>query len=93
LKFHVSNRRKNLKKKAVIYKGGSCSQCGYHRCLEALTFHHIDRVKEFGIAAKGYTRSWEKVKVELDQCILVCAVCHIEIEAGVRKIAASTWKG
>ena len=31
---------------------------------------------------KGYTRSWEKVKAELDKCILVCANCRREVEAG-----------
>ena len=34
-------------------------------------------------AAKGYTRSFEKVKEELDKCILVCSNCHKEIHAGL----------
>ncbi len=76
----VQKRRRKVKEKAVAYKGGKCVKCGYNKCLRALGFHHVDKNKEFGIGAKGYTRSWEKVKEELDKCILVCSNCHMEIE-------------
>jgi len=80
LKKAVADRRRKLKQKAVIYAGGKCSRCGYDRCFSALTFHHIDpSIKKFGISTKGLTRSWEKVKSEIDKCILVCANCHAEI--------------
>src|SRR5687767_15160704 len=88
LKFYVTRRRKSLKCQAVAYKGGCCSVCGYDRCHAALTFHHLDRQKEFGIAAKGYTRSWARVKAELDRCLLVCANCHIEIHAQLHSCSA-----
>ena len=79
-KFHVNKRRKKLKVMAVEYKGGKCSKCGYSRCIDAMEFHHSDpNKKDFGIAAMGYTRSWDSVKAELDKCILVCANCHREI--------------
>jgi len=72
---------------AVEYKGGKCEVCGYDRCVEALEFHHRDlSEKEFGISAKGYSRSWKAVMKELDKCILVCANCHRELHA---KLAAS----
>jgi predicted HNH restriction endonuclease len=86
-KFYVALRRKELKRRAVAYKGGKCVICGYDKALEALSFHHGDR-KEFGISAKGYTRSWDKVNAELEECILVCANCHAEIHAGLHDIAA-----
>ena len=80
----VQRRRKELKLKAVEYKGGKCNICGYNKCIDALEFHHLNETeKSFGIGAKGYTRSWEKVKEELDKCILVCANCHREIHAGM----------
>lgn len=71
---------------AVEYKGGKCSVCGYDRCADALEFHHLDpSQKDFGISSKGYTRSWDKVKEELDKCILVCSNCHREIHSGLIK--------
>jgi len=72
---------------AVEYKGGKCEICGYDRCIEALEFHHKNTSsKDFGISAKGYTRSWKKVMEELDKCVIVCANCHRELHA---KLAAS----
>ncbi len=83
----VAKRRKVIKKKSVLYKGGKCELCGYSRCIEALDFHHRDPdTKKFGISNKGYTRSWQNVQDELDKCVLVCANCHREIEAGVSQI-------
>ena len=80
----VSKKRKALRKKAVEYKGGKCEICGYCKCAEALEFHHKDSSKkDFGISGKGYTRSWEKVKEELDKCVLLCANCHREVHAKV----------
>jgi len=76
----VQRRRDKLKIMAIEYMGGKCCKCGYDKCVAALEFHHMDESqKEFGIAYKGYTRSWEKVRVELDKCMLVCSNCHREI--------------
>jgi hypothetical protein len=69
---------------AIAYKGSKCQCCGYNKHVGALEFHHIDpSKKDFGISAKGYTRSWENVRKELDKCVLVCANCHREIHAGI----------
>lgn len=76
----VDKRRKLLKLKAIEYKGGKCVKCSYNKSVWALEFHHTDPTKkDFGIGYKGYTRSWENVKLELDKCILVCCNCHAEI--------------
>lgn len=82
----VQKRREKLKVMAVAYKGGKCQCCGYNKCTEALEFHHIDpEQKDFGIAAKGYTRAWGKNKQELAKCILVCSNCHREIHNNITK--------
>ncbi len=83
----VSKRRKKIREMAIEYKGDKCIFCGYKKFSGALDFHHIEKSdKNFGISAKGYTRSWNRVKQELDKCVLVCANCHREIHAGLIKI-------
>jgi 5-methylcytosine-specific restriction endonuclease McrA len=87
----VQRRREKVRLMAVEYKGGRCQVCGYDRCIEALKFHHLAPTqKDFGISHKGYTRSWEKVKEEVDKCILLCANCHREFHAGMLQLPQVT---
>ena len=80
----VTKRRKKLKVMSVERKGGKCQICGYKRCIKALEFHHIDpSTKEFGLSTRGLTRSWAKIKKEVDKCVLVCANCHREVDYGL----------
>ena len=86
----VRKRRKKVRRMAVAYKGGECSRCGYSRCIEALEFHHVDSSqKDFGISQDGYTRSWERVRQELEKCVLVCANCHRELHASTQLLRES----
>lgn len=81
-KYYVDRRRKAIKLKAITYKGSKCSKCGYDKCIWALEFHHRNPdEKEFSISYSGHSRSWERVKNEIDKCDLVCANCHREIES------------
>lgn len=82
----VVKRRRRVKTLAIERKGGRCQICGYNKYQGALDLHHVNGSKEFGIAEKGYTRSWEKIKAEVDKCILVCANCHCEIEGGITQL-------
>lgn len=76
---NVSKRRRKLKQTLVEYKGGKCEKCGYDKCVAALDFHHLDiNEKQFNISKKGLTLSVEKMKKEVDKCILLCANCHRE---------------
>ena len=76
----VQRKRHKLKHDLIVYKGGKCEICGYNRCEAALEFHHKDpSQKDFGIAYKGYTRSLEECKKEVDKCMLLCATCHREV--------------
>ncbi|PLX21278.1 hypothetical protein C0584_03065 [Candidatus Parcubacteria bacterium] len=87
LKAAVAKRRKAIRQKAVELKGGKCEICGYNRCIQALEFHHLDsKSKDFGISAKGYTRSWKKVKEEIEKCIMLCADCHREVHEGITQL-------
>ena len=76
----VQRKRHKIKHDLIEYKGGKCEICGYDKCEAALEFHHINpEEKDFGIAYKGYTKSLEKCKKEVDKCMLLCANCHREI--------------
>lgn len=82
LKAHRSKSvvdwRIRSKQKLVEYKGGSCEKCGYSKCIQALEFHHLDpNEKDFTISGKSW--AFEKLKKEVDKCILVCNRCHTEI--------------
>ncbi len=83
----VAKRRKKVKQLAVDYKGGKCQLCGYSKCVGALELHHINPAeKSFGSGDKGYTRSWDTVRNEIDKCILLCANCHREVESGITQL-------
>jgi Homeodomain-like domain len=86
----VAARRRRVKRILVAEAGGRCSRCGYHRCVAALQFHHIDPgSKSFGIALGGATRSLERARDEVRKCVLLCANCHAEIEAGLGSLEAA----
>ena len=83
----VSERRKKLREMAREYRGGKCMVCGYKRYSGALDFHHVDHTKkDFGLSVRGLTRSWGKIKKEIEKCALVCANCHREIHAGITQL-------
>jgi len=74
--------RDNNRKMYIEYAGGKCVKCGYNKCLAALEFHHLDPIqKDFTIASITHHTSQktiDKVKHEINKCILVCANCHRE---------------
>ena len=63
---------------AIEYKGGKCVGCGYNKSIWALDFHHLDPSKKDFSMGGGY-KPFERIKEELDKCILVCKNCHAEI--------------
>ena len=70
--------RKRLKRRLVDYKGGKCERCGYDKCFAALDFHHlVPGEKDFSLS-RGSSLSFDKLKLEVDKCILLCANCHRE---------------
>jgi hypothetical protein len=73
-------RSRLLKSQMVEYKGGCCVKCGYNKYLGALEFHHLDPSKKDFNPSKLKKYSFDdRVKIELDKCILVCSNCHREI--------------
>jgi transposase len=79
----VAERRRTIKRILVSEAGGCCSRCGYDRCIAALQFHHLDpSTKSFTVSSNGVTRSIDRARAEARKCILLCANCHAEVEAG-----------
>jgi transposase/DNA-directed RNA polymerase subunit RPC12/RpoP len=80
----VVARRRRLKELLVAEAGGRCVLCGYDRSAAALQFHHMDPgEKAFSIAQRGVTRSLAAALEEAAKCVLLCATCHAEVEAGI----------
>ena len=87
----VSRRRKKLREMARDYKGGKCTTCGYNKSQRALSFHHVNpKEKDFDLSSRGLTRSWERIKKEIDKCVLLCANCHMVLHDGVTQLPKET---
>lgn len=80
----VSRRRRKVKRVLVEEAGGRCAICNYDRSLAALEFHHVDPAeKRFALSHRGVARSLECARQEASKCVLLCANCHAEVEAGI----------
>jgi hypothetical protein len=86
----VSARRRKVKQVLVDEAGGACQLCGYARYAGALQFHHVDPGdKTFALSSRGLARSIAKARAEVIKCVLLCANCHAEVEAGIATIPAA----
>jgi transposase len=80
----VSRRRRRVKETLVAEFGGHCAICGYNRYAGALQFHHLDPArKRIEFARAGLTHGLETLREEARKCVLLCANCHAEVEAGL----------
>lgn len=69
-------RWRQKKLKAIKYKGGECTRCGYSEHPAALQFHHSNPDNKEYMWTKLRLKSWQKITKELDKCELLCANCH-----------------
>ena len=70
-------RRRNIKIQALEYKGWSCNRCGLvdKEYPQIYDFHHLDPTqKDFSISKNVLV--FDKIKNELDKCIVLCSNCH-----------------
>lgn len=79
----MTRRHQRVKRILVAEGGGACAVCGYDRTVINLHFHHVDpATKSFAMTmARG--KSLAAFREEAAKCVLVCANCHGEIEAGL----------
>lgn len=72
--------------KAINYKGGKCVdcnlQCDNDNPYYLFDFHHLDPSIKDCDWSKLRLRSWNKMKIELDKCVCLCALCHRRREYG-----------
>lgn len=62
---------------------GECQRCGYNAYLGALHWHHPD--EDGGGKRRPDIRhiGWERARVFVSQCVLLCANCHAERHGGL----------
>jgi hypothetical protein len=90
----VARWRRNAKRRLLQEAGGCCAICGYDTTPAALHFHHLDPAKKsFGLAMRGQTRSFEKLREEARKCVLLCGNCHVEVELGIASVPTGTSAG
>lgn len=78
--LQTKERQRLFKIKCIEYKGGKCEICAYNKCIAAFDFHHTNPTqKEFNISKVRFTKFDERIKIELDKCLLVCSNCHREL--------------
>jgi transposase-like protein len=83
--------RRRAKLRLVERAGGCCVLCGYAGHPSALQFHHLEpSEKRFSLSREGTTRSFAEAAEEADKCVLLCANCHAEVEAGAKELPAAT---
>lgn len=61
----------------ISYLGGRCSDCKQTFPACVYDVHHSNpKDKKWHMAGNNVFLPWEKLKPELDKCILLCANCH-----------------
>lgn len=77
-----NDRQRNAKLRFIEYKGGACQVCGIIDHPAIYDFHHVDPdKKEFMIGTRQAELLNDKMKKELDKCLLLCSNCHRKIHA------------
>ena len=76
--IYQTERRKGIKLSAIEYKGGKCEDCAILATKDnqaIFDFHHLDPTQK-EISFGKTSLSLEKLKPELERCVLLCANCH-----------------
>ncbi len=79
----VLRRKQKVKRILVEEAGGRCRVCGYDAYVGNLVFHHVDPSQKSFQLSSSVGRSLAAFREEAKKCVLVCANCHGEIEAGL----------
>lgn len=71
------DRKRASKLKAMEYMGNKCADCGeqYQPCV--YQFHHLDMETKDKNPSALFGLKWERLKSELNKCVMLCANCHM----------------
>lgn len=72
----VTANRTVHKLMAIKMLGGRCVRCGWSGHPGGFSFHHNSKDKESGLSQMFGSKSWDRIKSELEKCSLVCIRCH-----------------
>lgn len=75
-KHYVARRRSKSQSVAHIYKGGKCLVCEYQGPSLVYDFHHLDSNEKDHSVSSMWTKSWDRLREELDKCVMLCPICH-----------------
>lgn len=80
IRKNAKNYKHKVQQYIDDYKSCGCAICG-EKDIACLDLHHL-RDKEFTISRSINRCSFEKIKKELDKCVVLCANCHRKLHAG-----------
>lgn len=80
---NVTRRKQKIKRILVEEAGGCCAICGYDTTVINLHFHHVDPASKSFSLHMGTTKAIARYREEARKCVLLCAICHGEVEAGL----------
>ena len=89
LEKNIKSRRTNNKHLIDVYKeelGCTCALCGIQDHPIAFDFHHINHEEKENTVSKMTGYRWEKIKAEIDKCVMLCAVCHRKLHKGLLEL-------
>jgi hypothetical protein len=79
----VTRRKRRVRATLLAAAGGRCAICGYGRCSQSLHFHHVDPGHKRLELGSHRGAALATFLLEIDKCVLLCANCHGEVEAGL----------
>jgi hypothetical protein len=79
----VTRRHRKVRGILLAEAGGRCAICGYNRCEWNLHFHHVDPATKSFSMTMGSGKALATYRAEATKCVLLCANCHGEVEAGL----------
>ena len=98
-KYHKAwrdKRRNEYRAEAFDYLGNCCNTCGYNENHDGLEIDHINPRRSDNTGFKfssstWWTKTWDKIIIELDKCQLLCGTCH-RIKTKQEARSTNGWK-